>query len=586
MVSQTNEAALETHIETALVKDGYRVGNPADFDRTFSVDRQLFWDFLESTQPQEVAKLKDRPNWQRLVLERLSKKIKKDSVLAVLKKGLDVDDAHFDLLYRQPYNQLNPEVLARYEANVFSVTRQVHYSETDSLKSIDMVLFVNGLAIATIELKNPWTGQTVWNAIYKQYNLRDPNEPIFEFGRCLVHLAADPDEVYMCTRLAGKDSNFLPFNKGVDHGKGNPVNPNGYKTAYLWEEILARRSLSNIIEQFAKFTVEKDKKTGKERKALYFPRYQQLDVVRRILADAQQNGVGLSYLIQHSAGSGKSNSITWLAYQLVELYNQAGTANVFDSVVVVTDRRVLDTQLKDNIKLFSETKNIVAHCESGQELKYNLEAGKKVIITTVQKFPRIVEGMEALTDRRFAVIIDEAHSSQSGTSADSLNEAIGGEDAEAPEDIQDKILAAMAGRKMSKNASYFAFTATPKPATLEKFGRQGADGKFYPFHLYSMKQAIEEKFILDVLEKYTTYKSYYEVQKSVEGNPLFDTAKAHEKLKAFVEASPKTIEVKARIMVDHFMSSVWQAKKLKGKAKAMVCWRRPKTEPLLTGVPI
>lgn len=573
MVSQTNEAALETHIETALVKDGYRVGNPADFDRTFAVDRQLFWEFLESTQPQEVAKLKDRPNWQRLVLERLSKKIKKDSVLAVLKKGLDVDDAHFDLLYRQPYNQLNPEVLARYEANVFSVTRQVHYSETDSLKSIDMVLFVNGLAIATIELKNPWTGQTVWNAIYKQYNLRDPNEPIFEFGRCLVHLAADPDEIYMCTRLAGKDSNFLPFNKGVDHGKGNPVNPNGYKTAYLWEEILARRSLSNIIEQFAKFTVEKDKKTGKERKALYFPRYQQLDVVRRILADAQQNGVGLSYLIQHSAGSGKSNSITWLAYQLVELYNQAGTANVFDSVVVVTDRRVLDTQLKDNIKLFSETKNIVAHCESGQELKYNLEAGKKVIITTVQKFPRIVEGMEALTDRRFAVIIDEAHSSQSGTSADSLNEAIGGEDAEAPEDIQDKILAAMAGRKMSKNASYFAFTATPKPATLEKFGRQGADGKFYPFHLYSMKQAIEEKFILDVLEKYTTYKSYYEVQKSVEGNPLFDTAKAHKKLKAFVEASPKTIEVKARIMVDHFMSSVWQAKKLKGKAKAMVVTR-------------
>ncbi len=573
MVSQTNEAALETHIETALVKDGYRVGNPADFDRTFAVDRQLFWDFLESTQPQEVAKLKDRPNWQRLVLERLSKKIKKDSVLAVLKKGLDVDDAHFDLLYRQPYNQLNPEVLARYEANVFSVTRQVHYSETDSLKSIDMVLFVNGLAIATIELKNPWTGQTVWNAIYKQYNLRDPNEPIFEFGRCLVHLAADPDEVYMCTRLAGKDSNFLPFNKGVDHGKGNPVNPNGYKTAYLWEEILARRSLSNIIEQFAKFTVEKDKKTGKERKALYFPRYQQLDVVRRILADAQQNGVGLSYLIQHSAGSGKSNSITWLAYQLVELYNQSGTANVFDSVVVVTDRRVLDTQLKDNIKLFSETKNIVAHCESGHDLRYNLEAGKKVIITTVQKFPRIVEGMDALTDRRFAVIIDEAHSSQSGTSADSLNEAIGGEDAEAPEDIQDKILAAMAGRKMSKNASYFAFTATPKPATLEKFGRQGADGKFYPFHLYSMKQAIEEKFILDVLEKYTTYKSYYEVQKSVEGNPLFDTAKAHKKLKAFVEASPKTIEVKARIMVDHFMSSVWQAKKLKGKAKAMVVTR-------------
>lgn len=577
MVSQTNEAALETHIENALAKDGYRVGNPADFDREFAIDGKLFWQFLEATQPKELAKLKDRPNWQRLLLERLNKKIKKDSVLAVLKKGLDIDDAHFDLLYRLPYNDLNPEVLARFEANVFSVTRQVHYSQglgtSDTFKSVDMVLFVNGLAIATLELKNPWTGQNVHHAI-KQYRTdRSPSEPLFEFGRCLVHFAVDPDEAWMCTQLAGNDSNFLPFNKGFNNGRGNPVNPKGYKTAYLWEDILPRRSLTNIIEQFAKFTVDKGKKTGKERKVLFFPRYHQLDVVRGILADAKQRGVGQTYLIQHSAGSGKSNSITWLAYQLVELYDKTGTANVFDSVVVVTDRRVLDTQLKENIRLFSETKNIVAHCESGVELKYNLELGKKVIITTVQKFPRIVEGIESLTDRNFAVIIDEAHSSQSGSSADSLNQAIGGVEEEEPEDIQEKILAAMKGRKMSKNASYFAFTATPKPATLEKFGRQGADGKFYPFHLYSMKQAIEEKFILDVLEKYTTYKSYYEVQKSVQENPLFDTAKAQKKLKAFVEASPSTIEVKARIMVDHFMSKVWQAKKLKGKAKAMVVTR-------------
>lgn len=296
-------------------------------------------------------------------------------------------------------------------------------------------------------------------------------------------------------------------------------------------------------------------------------------MVRGILTDAKQNGVGQTYLIQHSAGSGKSNSITWLAYQLVELYDTAGTDNVFDSVVVVTDRRVLDTQLKDNIKLFSETKNIVAHAESAAELKAHLELGKKIIIATVQKFPFIVDGIDDLTDRNFAVIIDEAHSSQSGSASDKLNMTLGAEDEEVPEDLQDKILAAMKGRKMSQNASYFAFTATPKPATLEKFGRQGPDGKFYPFHLYSMKQAIEEKFILDVLEKYTTYKSYYEVQKSVEANPLFDTAKAQKKLKAFVEASPRTIEVKAKIMVDHFMSNVWQAKKLKGKAKAMVVTR-------------
>lgn len=573
MVSQTNEAALETHIENALAKDGYCIGNPADFDTEFAIDGKLFWQFLEATQPKELAKLKDRPNWQRLLLERLNKKIKKDSVLAVLKKGLDIDDAHFDLLYRLPYNDLNPEVVANFAANIFSVTRQVHYSESDTFKSVDMVLFVNGLAIATLELKNPWTGQNVHNAI-KQYRTdRDPREPLFEFGRCLVHFAVDPDEAYMCAQLAGNDSNFLPFNKGFNFGKGNPVNPKGHKTAYLWDDILPRRSLTNIIEQFAKFTVEKDKKTGKERKALFFPRYHQLDVVRGILTDAKQNGVGQTYLIQHSAGSGKSNSITWLAYQLVELYDRAGTDNVFDSVVVVTDRRVLDTQLKDNIKLFSETKNIVAHAESAAELKAHLELGKKIIITTVQKFPFIVDGIDDLTDRNFAVIIDEAHSSQSGSASDKLNMTLGAEDEEVPEDLQDKILAAMKGRKMSQNASYFAFTATPKPATLEKFGRQGPDGKFYPFHLYSMKQAIEEKFILDVLEKYTTYKSYYEVQKSVEENPLFDTAKAQKRLKAFVEASPRTIEVKAKIMVDHFMSNVWQAKKLKGKAKAMVVTR-------------
>ena len=574
MVSQTNEAALETHIENALAKDGYCIGNPADFDREFALDGKLFWQFLEATQPKELAKLKDRPNWQRLLLERLNKKIKKDSVLAVLKKGLDIDDAHFDLLYRLPYNDLNPEVVANFAANIFSVTRQVHYSESDTFKSVDMVLFVNGLAIVTLELKNPWTGQNVHNAI-KQYRTdRDPREPLFEFGRCLVHFAVDPDEAYMCAQLAGNDSNFLPFNKGFNFGKGNPVNPKGHKTAYLWDDILPRRSLTNIIEQFAKFTVEKDKKTGKERKALFFPRYHQLDVVRGILTDAKQNDIGQTYLIQHSAGSGKSNSITWLAYQLVELYDTTGTANVFDSVVVVTDRRVLDTQLKDNIKLFSETKNIVAHCESAQELKYNLEIGKKIIITTVQKFPFIVDGIGQLSNRSFGVIIDEAHSSQSGVAADKVNETLtGSDDEEDPVDVQEQILAAMASRKMSKNASYFAFTATPKPATLEKFGRQGPDGKFYPFHLYSMKQAIEEKFILDVLEKYTTYKSYYEVQKSVEENPLFDTAKAQKKLKAFVEASPRTIEVKAKIMVDHFMSNVWQAKKLKGKAKAMIVTR-------------
>lgn len=573
MVSQTNEAALESHIESALVRDNYRIGNPSDFDREFAIDAKRFWDFLEDTQATELAKLKTRPDWQRLVLERLSKKIKRDSVLAVLKKGLDIDDAHFTLLYRLPYSTLNPEVEANYASNQFSVTRQVHYSVNNTFKSVDMVLFVNGLAIATLELKNPWTGQNVQHAI-KQYRTdRNPQEPLFEFGRCLVHFAVDPDEAYMCTQLAGNDSNFLPFNKGNNFGKGNPVNPNGHKTVYLWQEVLQRYSLSNIIEQFAKLTLDKDKKTGKERKTLIFPRYHQLDVVRSLLADSRQNGLGQTYLIQHSAGSGKSNSITWLAYQLVELYNTSGSQNLFDSVIVVTDRRVLDTQIKDNIKLFSEVKNIVAHAESAAELKSHLERGKKVIITTVQKFPHIVDGIGDLTERNFAVIVDEAHSSQSGSASDKLNTTLGADGEEEPEDLQDKILAAMKGRQMSKNASYYAFTATPKPATLEKFGRRGTDGKFYPFHLYSMKQAIEEQFILDVLGNYTTYKSYYELTKSTEDNPLFDSSKAQKKLKAYVEAAPETIVVKAGIMVEHFISKVWQAKKLKGQAKALVVTR-------------
>ena len=304
MVSQTNEAALESHIESALVQDGYYIGNPTDFDREFAIDVKRFWDFLEKTQSAELAKLKSRPDWKRLVLERLSKKIKRDSVLAVLKKGLDIDDAHFTLLHRLPYNALNPEVEANYASNLFSVTRQVRYSVCDTSKSVDMVLFVNGLAIITLELKNPWTGQNVQHAI-KQYRTdRNPQEPLFEFGRCLVHFAVDPNEAYMCAQLAGNGSNFLPFNKGNNFGKGNPVNPNGYKTAYLWQEVLQRHSLSNIIEQFAKLTLEKDKKTGKERKTLIFPRYHQLDVVRSLLADSRQNGLGQTYLIQHSAGSG------------------------------------------------------------------------------------------------------------------------------------------------------------------------------------------------------------------------------------------------------------------------------------------
>ncbi|MBO9413773.1 MULTISPECIES: DEAD/DEAH box helicase family protein [unclassified Ruegeria] len=573
MVSETSEKALEDLIEAAFLSADYVQGSNKDFDADLALDTKQFWAFLEATQSDELDKLRPYADWQARVLNRLNNKIKKDGILTVLKKGLSVESAHLKLLYRLPYNTLNPEVERLFDANIFSVTRQVHFSNSTPMDSVDMVLFINGLPIVTMELKQPWKGQNVHHA-RKQYQDRNHREPLFEFGRCLVHFAVDTHDVSMATKLAGKSTFFLPFNKGDGHGKGNPINPTGHKTAYLWEEVLEKRSLTNIIEHFAKMVEEVNKETGKKTKTLFFPRYHQLDVVRQVLNDVKSNGVGQRYLIQHSAGSGKSNSITWLGYQLIETYNAVGTANIFDSVIVVTDRRVLDKQLKDNIRAFSEVKNVVAHAYNSAELKSALENGKKLIITTIQKFPWILDGISDLSDRKFAVIIDEAHSSQSGSAADKMNEAIsGGGDEEEPEDLQDKILAAMARRKMGNNASFFAFTATPKNTTLERFGRQNAEGKFVPFHLYSMKQAIEEQFILDVLKNYTTYKSYYELQKSIEDNPEFNTKKAQGKLRAYVEAHPDTIKTKAAIMLDHFRDNVVRPKKLKGKARAMVVTR-------------
>ncbi|WP_107666678.1 type I restriction endonuclease subunit R [Cyanothece sp. BG0011] len=572
MPSETNEKSLENSIETALINAGYQQGNPKDFNREFAIDTAKLWQFLETTQPEELAKLKDHHNWERLILERLNRKILKDGIISVLKKGIYLDNAHLTLLNSLPYNDLNPQITADFQKNIFSITRQVYYSRNNR-KSIDIVLFINGIPITTLELKNPWTNQTVYHAKQQYKNDRDPQEPLFNFGRCLVHFAVDIDEVYMTTHLDGKNTYFLPFNKGNNHGKGNPVNPNGYKTAYLWTDILTPESLTNIIEHFAILVTKKDKKTKKIAKNLYFPRYHQLDVVRQLIQNTKDNGIGKTYLIQHSAGSGKSNSITWTAYQLIEVYQPGADTPLFDSVIVVTDRRNLDTQIKDNIKQFSEVKNIITHAENSQQLKTALENGKKIIISTIQKFPFVVDSIEQLKNHNFAVIIDEAHSSQSGKAADSLNTVVNKDGDEAPEDFQDKILKAMEGRKLSKNASYFAFTATPKNTTLEKFGQRNIDEKYQPFHLYSMKQAIEEGFILDVLEKYTTYRSYYEIQKSIDDNPVFNTNQAQKKLRKYVESHKQTIATKAEIMVNHFIEKVYKTKIMKGKAKAMVITR-------------
>lgn len=608
MVSKTNEQALEAAIEKALTGtcleelgngfnvvaepqeivsepvelyrggNGFYIGTANDYNAQYAIDELRFWHFLESTQKDELDKLKRTADWKLKIVERLDRMIKKYGLLRLLRKGLEVEDAHFTLLYQVPMASSSQAVKDNFEKNEFSVTRQVRYNAENQREEMDMVVFVNGLPIATLELKNAWTGQTAKVHGIKQYKYdRDIKQPLLNFGRCLVHFAVDTDEVYMCTKLDGANSFFLPFNKGNNNGKGNPPNPFGHKSSYLWEEIFTRESLANIIQHFVRFDGSPSDALSK--RTLYFPRYHQLDVVRKLLSHASKNGVGNTYLIQHSAGSGKSNSITWAAYQLIETYPERdglpgakGIQNpLFDSVIVVTDRRLLDKQLRENIKEFSEVKNIVAPAFSSKDLKDGLEQGKKIIITTIQKFPFIVDGIADLSDKRFAVIIDEAHSSQSGTAAGKMNQAMGvGQNEEDEEDAQDKILKAMQARKMKGNASYLAFTATPKNATLERFGTKQEDGTFKPFHLYSMKQAIEEGFILDVLANYTTYKSYYEIEKSIEDNPLFDTKKAQKRLRAYVERDKRTIATKAEIMMEHFISKVYNTKKLKGKAKAMV----------------
>ena len=598
MPSQTNELALETAIEKALCgistedikngtvsepnepysSNGYRIGNPEDFNARFALDEVRFWDFLETTQKEELEKLKRQSDWKIKILDRFDKLMKKYGILRLLRKGLAVDDAHFTLFYVAPLQNSSQSIKDNFESNQFSVTRQLRYSFSNPLEEIDMVIFINGIPISTIELKNQWTGQNAKVHGVNQYkHKRDITQPLLNFGRCIVHFAVDTDEIYMTTKLDGAKTFFLPFNLGNNYGKGNPPNAFGHKTSYFWQDILKRESLANIIQHFVRFDGAENDALNK--KTLYFPRYHQLEVVRKLIKDTTQNGAGKTYLIQHSAGSGKSNSITWLAYQLIEAYPEsdavAGTKTVnqplFDSVIVVTDRRLLDKQLRDNIKDFSEVKNIVAPAYKSADLKSALENGKRIIVTTIQKFPFIIEGISDMSNKQFAVIVDEAHSSQSGRSADKLNEAIGntGEDQDYL-DYQEKMLQAMQARKMTGNASYFAFTATPKNNTLEKFGVKQEDGSFKPFHLYSMKQAIEEGFILDVLANYTTYRSYYELEKSIEENPLFDTSKAQKKLRAYVEKHKQTIGTKAEIMLDHFASSVVNTKKLNGKAKAMV----------------
>lgn len=553
----------------------YLPGYPADYDREYCVDLAHLTAFLRATQPKtaEALDLDTNSNTRRQFLSRLQGEISKHGVVNVLRHGINHGPHRIELFYGTPSRQ-NQQARELYEKNRFSLTRQVRYSRDETRRALDLVLFINGLPIFTFELKNSLTKQTAHDAIL-QYQLdRNPREKLFELGRCIAHFAVDDSEVYFCTHLKGEESWFLPFNKGYNDGAGNPPNPNGLKTDYLWKEILRRDSLTDIIEHYAMLVEEREPGSPRVTRRQIFPRYHQLDVVRSILRNATEQGAGKRYLIQHSAGSGKSNSIAWLAHQLIGL--EKDEQRVFDSIIVVTDRRILDQQIKDTIKQFAQVNSTVAHAERSGDLRRFIESGKKIIISTIQKFPFILDeiGTEH-RNRHFAIIIDEAHSSQGGRTAAQMNMALAQLDEEAEnETIEDEIIRLIESRKLLTNASYFAFTATPKNKTLELFGEPVSqpEGKVQhrPFHSYTMKQAIQEGFILDVLANYTPVNSYYRLIKKIEDDPEFDARKAQKKLRRYVESHDYAIRLKAEIMIDHFHGQVIAKGKIGGEARAMV----------------
>ncbi|EEU7820536.1 type I restriction endonuclease subunit R [Campylobacter upsaliensis] len=565
------EKNLESFIESSLLKSGYIKRESKDYDKSLGVDRELFLNFLHSTQAKTLQELEIRGIKEQELLKRIFSQIQDKGSLKALQAGVKIRDITIKLAHPKPNSSANEKAIENYNKNIFSITRQLYFSEKNN-KSLDMVIFLNGLPLITMELKNPFTGQNVYNAIAQYKKDRDPRESIFK--QSVVHFALDSDLIYMSTKLEGIQTKFLPFNRGLNNGSGaiglecgggNPAVKDKMKTSYFWEELLQKDTLSKLLFDF----------TIKNSKGVIFPRFHQFDVVSRLLKDVKEKGVGQRYLIQHSAGSGKSNSIAWLAHNLVSLHRIENDKEkeVFDSILVVTDRRVLDRQIQENVKSFTQDKNLVESITEGsRQLKAALEEGKKIIVTTIQKFPYIADEITHLQNKSFAIIIDEAHSSQSGKNAEEMGKAISNKnDKEMGEmDLEEELIKIIENKKFQKNASYFAFTATPKPKTLEMFGSPceiNGEKKFIPFHLYSMKQAIEEGFILDVLKGYITYRSYYKIV-SKNDNREYDKKKANTKLKAYVTNHIATIEKKATIMIEHFFQNIY--KKIGEKAKAMV----------------
>ncbi len=581
MHTDVSEKGLENIIENWLINENrFEQGTNTEFNRDYAVDETRLFRFLSETQPLAMKELRilDSSAERTKFLDRLNKKLSDSGVIEVLRKGFKYKHKTLDMYMVLP-SEGNTSAAALYEKNIFSVTRQLQYSKDNGKLALDMAIFLNGLPIMTFELKNQFTKQNVQDAIFQYKKDREPTELIFHFKRCLVHFAVDDNEVHMCTELRKEKSFFLPFNKGYNDGAGNPPNPDGLKTDYLWKDILTKAEISNILENYAQIVEEKDEDTGKKHYKQIFPRYHQLQVVKSLLGDALNDGAGHRYLIQHSAGSGKSNSIAWLAHQLVTLKGSDG--KVFDTVIVVTDRINLDKQIKNTIRQFMQVSSTVGWAKDSTELKNLLDEGKSIIITIVHKFKFILKDITDIhKNKNFAIIIDEAHSSQNGSLSAQMNIVLSGNVYNDDDELEDKINSLIEGKKMASNASYFAFTATPKNKTLEMFGKPISDEngnpilnedgtkKSEPHYVYTMKQAIEERFILDVLKYYTPYESYYHIIKTVEDDPLFDTKRAQRLLRYYVESQKYAVQAKAGIMVEHFHNDV--QKKINGQGRAMI----------------
>lgn len=592
---ELKEVRFERDIETALIQRGGWTSEKfqdSHYDATHGLDFDKLLNFVQVTQPKQWERYETiyKEEARRKFYKRFDEEVKMHGMLHVLRKGIKDRGVSLKVAYFKPVSGLNYDIIEKYNANQFTVTRQFAYSEKNR-NTIDLVLSVNGIPIIALELKNQYTGQSIENAKVQFQQDRDPKELVFKFNsRFLVYFAVDHYEAWMTTKLDGKKTYFLPFNQGsngpgVVGGKGNPTNENGYPTAYLWEEVLHKDNVMDIIQRFMNLEEKKEKQGDREitKKTLIFPRYHQLDVVRKLVAEVKQKGSGENYLIQHSAGSGKSNSIAWLAYHLSSVHD-AQNNPIFSSTIIVTDRTVLDRQLQTTIMSFDHTTGQVVTIgdgKSSQDLKNAINDGKKIIITTLQKFPVIYQEVDAANGRNFAVIVDEAHSSQTGESAQKLKAALGDKEASLEEyqqieehientslDDQDELVQTLLAQGKHKNLSFFAFTATPKTRTIELFGTRQQDGSFKPFHVYSMRQAIEEGFILDVLKNYMTYKTSYRIAKEIEGNPELPKTEAVRAIARYQSFHPWVLRQKTEVITEQFRTVTKNA--IGGRAKAMV----------------